>query len=375
MTNLEKLITSEYLYPLWRIGWIEKAFFLACRKFGRQEAQKLFTDVWRGHDVSYYQGFIDFLEMVLSGATFVIPRLGYGTTKDVRFDEYMAGVNGVLPNNPYHFYHPELSPVAQADKVLAILSPYQPRISRVWLDMEYEWGGAYTDSKHWKTYRDGINTVYRTGIYTRATWWDSRVGTLAAEFARDPLWAAQYSTALTLIPKGWTKAMIWQSGSPTYDAGQTSPRIDYDLWNTDFDFVAEWGSSSPPPIGEPMAYKATAIYNDTRVRTFHNTLTTSTSIGYYPAGTVFEGNNIWTATAADMVAGQAVGDKWLQTVKPIAGWVAIVHGGKAYCNLETVTPPPPPPPAEIVKELNMQLATGSVVTYTENGVEKWKVTA
>lgn len=254
MKTIEKIITSEYLYPLWRIGWLERAFFLACRKFGKQEAQKLFSDILKGHDVSYYQGYIDFMAMLASGAKFCIPRLGYGITKDVRFDEYMAGVNGVLPNNPYHFYHPELSPVAQADKVLAILDPYQQRISRVWIDMEYEWTGAYTDSKHWKTYRDGINTVYPTGIYTRATWLDSRVGTLAADFGRDPFWVAQYSSALTLIPKGARDVLIWQSGSPTYYAGQSSPRIDYDLWNTDYNFDTEWIGAivTPPPTGETM---------------------------------------------------------------------------------------------------------------------------
>lgn len=335
---IEKIIQSEYLYPLWRIGWLERAFFLACRKFGRQEAQKLFSDILKGHDVSYYQGYIDFIAMLASGAKFVIPRLGYGVTKDIRFDEYMAGVNGVLPNNPYHFYHPELSPVAQADKVLAILDLYQQRISRVWLDMEYEWTGAYTDSKHWKTYRDGINTVYPTGIYTRATWWDSRVGTLAAEFGRDPFWVAQYSSALTLIPKGARDVLIWQSGSPTYYAGQSSPRIDYDLWNTDYNFEAEWNGAivTPPENGATMeTWKV--IADKLNIRSGSSTV-------YTVVQSVFKGDKIEGVfdTASQWIDVSKIIRVNGSTFSPVAPAKWWCSGSALYVEKVVVTPPPPP---------------------------------
>jgi GH25 family lysozyme M1 (1,4-beta-N-acetylmuramidase) len=366
--KFEKIIQSEYLYPLWRIGWIEKAFFLACRKFGKQEAAKLFLDIWRGHDVSYYQGFIDFLQMVASGAKFVVPRLGYGTTKDIRFDEYMEGAKGVLPNNPYHFYHPEISPVLQADKVLTILAPYQHRVSRVWLDMEYEWGGAYTDSKHWKTYRDGINTVYPTGIYTRATWWDSRVGTLAAEFGRDPFWVAQYSTALTLIPKGATKVYMWQSGSPTYYAGQTSPRIDYDIWNTDYNFDAEWGTVTPP-TGEPkMLYgkiNATAL----NVRT-------GNGASYLQIGTVTKDDHV---IATESVGGwwhlkEAYTDGWTGEPVKLTNGTLINNTANAWCSSAYILPVDPPivtPPPPVAQEVIVTV-TISEANKTHNTVVVWK---
>jgi GH25 family lysozyme M1 (1,4-beta-N-acetylmuramidase) len=137
------------------------------------------------------------------------------------------------------------------------------------------------------------------------------------------------------------REIIWQYASTYRYPNYSRNSVDTNVAITDF--LNEIGAIKPPTGVPPMTYKSTAIYSDTRLRTFHNTLSTSTSIGYYPAGTVFEGDNIWTATPADMVTGQVVGDKWLQTVKPLAGWVAIVHGGKTYCNLVTVTPPPPPP--------------------------------
>jgi len=121
-----------------------------------------------------------------------------------------------------------------------------------------------------------------------------------------------------------------------------------------------------------MRYTATAINNDTRIRIFHNTLSTSTVLGSYPAGTVFEGDVVWTATAGDIAAGQVVGDKWLQTTKPLAGWVPVIHAGKPACNLTENEPPPAGAPASI----DMQLAAGSVVTVKDAaGNILWKGTA
>jgi hypothetical protein len=97
-------------------------------------------------------------------------------------------------------------------------------------------------------YRNLIEAAgYKTGIYTRASWWDSRVTTAqSVDFGKRPLWAAQYNTTLTMIPKGWTSAMIWQHRTPAIgiEAGVSSKEIDYNIWNSDEDFNAEWGVAS-----------------------------------------------------------------------------------------------------------------------------------
>lgn len=198
----------------------------------------------KGCDVSYYQAAIDFRKMKNYGMNFVILRCGYAAVKDTRFDEYMGQVAGVLPIGVYHYYDPIVNPFDQAKKVIAILAPYQERVNRVWLDFEFYWAGAYSTPEHWLNYRNVIEMAgYKTGIYTRATWWDSRVGTYAAELGKRPLWAAQYNTVLNMIPKGWTKAMLWQKGTPVEGlaAGVSSKEIDLDIWNDEFDFMAEWG--------------------------------------------------------------------------------------------------------------------------------------
>jgi hypothetical protein len=59
--------------------------------------------------------------------------------------------------------------------------------------------------------------------------------------------------------------MIWQTGTPSigYAAGVSSAEIDYDLWNDEFNFEAEWGTSPTPPLGGTMFYgrNKTALTN------------------------------------------------------------------------------------------------------------------
>jgi GH25 family lysozyme M1 (1,4-beta-N-acetylmuramidase) len=179
-----------------------------------------------GFDISYYQGAVNFQQMKAYGASFLILRCGYADVKDTRFDEYMAQSNGVLPRKVYHYYDPLISPQRQADKVILTLAPYKTQITRVWLDFEFPWEGGYSAPSYWATYRNIIEAAgYKTGIYTRALWWNGRVSdTQAADFAKRPAWVAQYNTSLTLIPKGWTSAMIWQKGTPAIgiEAGVSS---------------------------------------------------------------------------------------------------------------------------------------------------------
>jgi len=376
MTNLEKLITSEYLYPLWRVGWVEKAFFLACRKLSKQQAQKLFTDAWRGHDVSYYQGFIDFLEMLASGAKFVIIRCGYGTTKDVKFDEYMRDVEGILPTSIYHYYDPTKDPIAQANKVIEILEPYMHRVRRVWGDLEFTWTGAYKDPVHWKTYKDVIKARLAYGWYSRQTWWDSRVGIFATEFGEDPAWAAQYSPTFYLLMKGFARAMLWQNGALPVKVGQDSPTIDHNYWNTDYNFDAEWGGITPPPIGGVMLYgkiNTTALnvragYNSTfpiigQVVKDDYVIATETASGWWHLTEAYRGS--WNGAPIALSNGTLINDA------PNA-WCS----GAYILTVEPpVPPPPPPPPVTVKKEIRMDLPTGAVVEYLEDGVVKWKVTA
>lgn len=262
MSIIQSFATSPKFHPLWRVGWLEKLFFDFCRRTQPQMTTKLFDLVQCGFDVSRYQGVIDFQKMVDYGGKFVIIRAGYGLRKDERFDANMLDATFYLPVSVYHYYDPVANPLQQAYNLIDYLERFQMYIRRVWLDLEFPWDGAYKDPKHWKAYRDTIAAAgYRVGWYTRKTWWDSRVGSFAAEFARDPVWAAQYSSALTLIPAGWALAMLWQSGTPAIGAqvGVSSAEVDFDRWNIDLDFQLEWDGVPTPPAEVTMEkWKVTA---------------------------------------------------------------------------------------------------------------------
>lgn len=217
-----------------------------------------------GFDVSYYQGAIDFNRMKTYGAKFLVVRAGYGLWKDPQFDRYMADSNGLFPTSVYHYYDPRYDPTQQAKALLGYIEQYRSRIRRVWLDLEFTWSGSYSDSKYWKVYRNAIVAAgYKVGWYTRKTWWDGMVGSYYTEVGQDPLWAAQYNVSLTLIPKGWTKAMIWQDGTPAIggQAGVSSKEIDHDLWNTDYNFTQEWGDTPYyPPVEHTNPYSGVDYY-------------------------------------------------------------------------------------------------------------------
>ena len=301
-----------------------------------------------GHDVSYFQAGINFQAMKASGAEFVIIRCGYNVTEDLRFDQYMLGVDGILPHNVYHFYDPNYPPLLQANSIIKSLEPYRARITRVWMDLEFDWLGSYQSPGNWLIYRNAINAAgYKTGIYTRATWWDPRVGTYAAEFGRDPFWVAQYASALTLIPKGARDVLIWQSGAPYYSAGQQSPRIDYDLWNDDYSFENEWQAVTPPPTGEPpMAIIGTAksTTHNITIRDIHQ-VSGSKSLGSVLMNTTVNVIEVWKcpATVANV---NNINDFWALIVNAAGvtlGWIGLIHLGVVY-GVYTPAPVVVPPP-------------------------------
>jgi len=327
---IEKIIASPYLYPLWRIGWLERAFFHVCRLF-RDVRQSAFLDINFGFDISKWQGVVDFLKMLAFGARFLILRCGYGIKIDERFEEYIAAAYGVLPLATYHFYDPIYDPVAQAKKVIAILEPHKHKIRRVWLDLEFWWTGAYSDPKYWKTYRDTIKAAgYKVGWYTRKTWWDSRVGVYAAEFAKDPLWAAQYNAVLNLIPKGWLKATVWQEGTPAIglEAGVGSREIDRNLWNDEMDFLSEWGVIAPPP--DPLPYQKVSRYGSYVYVAFGDPKTDHTHV------TNTEGKLETVSSVAPRLNGKIVinGDGWWEVAPPRPLSISVSDGkiyqGKQY---------------------------------------------
>ena len=352
---MRSLLTSPRFYPLWRIGWFERAFFLTCRwLFTSNKPRELWDATVFGFDFSRWQGAIDFSKVIAYGAAFLIFRATYGVTRDERFIEYMAGLQNRLPFAVYGLYDPVYNPLEQARKLIDVCAPYKNNIRRVWLDLEFWWDGAYKDPKYWKVYRDTIAAAgYRVGWYTRATWWDGRVGVYAAEFGKDPVWAAQYAPFLTLIPKGWNIAMLWQRGTPAIGnaVGTGSAEVDEDIWNSDLNFVLEWDGATPPPPGGITMWKK-AIGNIT-IRTGPGTT--------YPNATL-DGVSQYVKNG-DILEVSETQNGFAHIVQIVRAGVVVDIPDVSWCGtaylVDTTAPPPPPPPVNIV--------TSNVsVTWTEN---------
>lgn len=333
-----------------------------------------------GIDVSKWQGNINFAQVAAYGTKFIILRCAYAITRDERFLSYINDCLTYFPNvtSVYHYYDPTISPTAQADKIIEILAPYKGKIRRVWGDFEFYWSGSYEASSHWKVYAERIIAAgYEFGVYTRKTWWDSRVGSLASWFGQFPLWAAQYSSSLTMIPLGWTKADIWQKGTPAIGAevGTESLEVDYNIADDQF-YESEYGEQVPPggevehyleldPIDNTSTMSIRADHPDSHIQ--------GGRVGVIPAGTLGKATpgESYIYPTDKYVSGilQAkAGDIWHKAYYPLAGWVAEIHLGVRYMNVREIGAPTEPPPATL-PDLPFRFEIGDDVLYVKQVIE------
>ena len=240
--NLLKVRWIEFVYAYWKGAPVKtRSGKTYHRQIGQVAQRVLDRSLW-GIDISKWQGTVDFVKVKAMGIRFLILRASYGIRPDEKFTSYIASaITGFIGwlFGVYHYYDPQYSPQDQANALFTAIRPYRRYIKRVWIDLEFTWSGNYTASTHWKAFAELVRADgWLIGFYTRKTWWDSRVGNLASWFSGYPLWAAQYSSALTLIPTGWTKAHIWQDGTPTLGGPGTafpdSYEIDHNIADDEF---------------------------------------------------------------------------------------------------------------------------------------------
>lgn len=329
-----------------------------------------FSDLVFGYDLSYYQGAVNWDKLLSTKPRFAVLRAAYGVTKDVRFDEYMRQAAGRLPLSAYGFYQPEQDPRKQANALIGFLEPYRSTLRRVWIDLEYWWEGMYASPLGWLLYRDTLRAAgWKTGIYTRASWWDGRVGGYAARFSDDPFWVAQYNNTLTMIPAGTRQVMLWQNKVPAIGVhvGVSSVAIDHNLWNIDVDFESEWGTT--PPTGGtgmiPGKAKET-LGNMPSIRSAPSR--GAAKVGTLGVGATIEFVEIVPSTMAHVA--DLVSDRWFK--RPDGTYVNYLLGGVQYFAILSqpvpdVTPPPPPtpPPAGVPAVADFTLASGSTYVFRD----------
>ena len=212
----------------------------------------------RGLDVSGYQGNVNWSTVVAEGASFAYVKATESTNyvSGSFTQQYNGSAAAGLIRGAYHFAHPNASTGAvQADYFVDHGGAWTPDGKTLpgALDIEYNpgtggtcYGLTQTAMINWITSFDSEYHA-RTGrypvIYSTTDWWTTCTGNYSGFAATDPLWIANYGSAPSPLPDGWSTYTIWQND----DAG-TFPG-DQDVFNGTADDLSTFalGSYSPPP--------------------------------------------------------------------------------------------------------------------------------
>nr|WP_063817822.1 GH25 family lysozyme [Herbidospora sakaeratensis] len=208
-----------------------------------------------GIDVSHWQGNVNWPNVASAGARFAYMKATEGTYYlDDTFAANYAGAkaNGLYAG-AYHFARPDQSGGrAQADYFLdRARYVADGRTLPPMLDIEWPWNGSGSPSPCYGLspaqmvtwIGDFVDRVReRTGrptmIYTNTNWWNPCTGG-TTRFGGNPLFIANYGSAPTPLPSGWSKWTLWQYA----DAGSLPG--DQNVFNGSLSQLAALAASGP----------------------------------------------------------------------------------------------------------------------------------
>ena len=243
-------------------------------------------------DVSFWQGWINFIKMALAGIRGVIIRAGQRNWVDTRFLENWAGAKAAgLPRGSYWFYDSREDPKRQAALWWSLIQGDTGELVHV-ADFEESYGGPYGSPVHFRLFLQEFQRLSglpnaRIAVYSAFYWWGDRVGN-DPFFALFALYLAWYNEmSVVRVPLPWTEdsLLFWQY---TYQGdgtlyGVSSSRIDLNWYCCDLAsylkrFNLDGGAPPPPPNGGTMSFEITPDYDiGSKIRRDHTR--TSTQIG------------------------------------------------------------------------------------------------
>ncbi|MFT4048938.1 MAG: GH25 family lysozyme [Solirubrobacterales bacterium] len=212
-----------------------------------------------GIDVSAYQAPINWSQVAASGQRFAIIKAtegGYYTNPYFAADYRNAKQAGLVAG-AYHWGRPDNGdPEGQADKVLSV-APYSNDGKTLPPMLDIEYGTAVGSGNCYNLSPAGlvgwiqrfVNRIQaRIGrgpmIYTNAYWWNQCTGSNVM-FGNLPLVIANYGSAPSPLPAGWSTYAIWQfteSGS----VGGIGGNVDRDVTHDDNTLAQLTNGSTPP---------------------------------------------------------------------------------------------------------------------------------
>ena len=163
-----------------------------------------------GVDVSHWEGRIDWL-MAAPAIGFAYYKCTEGTRwVDAQFENNQRGCDQAgLPHAPYHFYHPSLDPIQQADFFIATAGRGYKRYI---VDIEKpDHDPDIVHQLHIFLDRCHELSGIKPAIYTSAGFWNEYI-------QPNPVWAPRYDLIVAhyttrhepILPVSWSKYKIWQ---------------------------------------------------------------------------------------------------------------------------------------------------------------------
>ena len=188
-----------------------------------------------GIDVSHFQQDIDWKQVRRVGVAFAFIKASEGSAvADPMFARNWSNSKAArILRGAYHFFRPQVDPLAQAQFFLRRLKSDPGELPPV-LDVEVLTGPtvpeqALADARKWM---DAVTAeVGRKAIlYTGSAFWRNTLKNSTA-FADHPLWVAHYTSGPNpVVPTAWPKWTFWQFSQQGKVAGVTG-NVDLDIFN------------------------------------------------------------------------------------------------------------------------------------------------
>jgi len=200
----------------------------------------------QGIDVSGWQGNVNWQSVKNDGYSFAFVKATEGTGfTDQQFAQNWQGTkNAGVVRGAYHYFHPDLDPVAQANHFINTIGTLAPNDLPPVLDLEHADNlSATTVLSKAQQWLDVVeNTTGRKPIvYTYPSFWKDNLGN-TQQFSDYPLWIANYTSASgPIVPGGWKNWTFWQYS----DSG----RVNGISGNVDLNKFSSNASSS---LGNPV---------------------------------------------------------------------------------------------------------------------------
>ena len=219
-----------------------------------------------GHDVSSWQGNVDWAAVAANGARFAYVKATESTTYVNPYftQQYVGAYQVGLVRGAYHFALPDRSSGAAQAAFFATnggawsannqtlpgaldieYNPYGPTCYGLSQSAMVSWIGAFLNEYRARTSR-------WAAIYTTTNWWQQCTGNYPG-FGASPLWIARWSDNVGALPAGWSTYTFWQwTNQPVEFPG------DQDVFNGSQETLLALANNGAPPLAASTATASTA---------------------------------------------------------------------------------------------------------------------